>query len=635
MATLAMPSADIRLTPDGSAICAEAGFRLVNASSRIDTDRGRSIPHDPPRRIDGLHHQSQWRQIRPWALEFHQTLTNHSDHRAMIQRIVMLEGVLDLPGSAWHAMHTELFVTERHLDGYTHLTGSLLAPLAEVEGVFGTTENMPFPGIAFTHPERGTVLMATLTQHRCKPVWQLVRDGTNTRLTAIDHFDGIPAIPIEPGAELQSEHWVLLYSPGDFTQALDRYFELLPDYGSYVAPHSPLREQAVWGSWNYNRRPGGHGDITHDYIVANAAALATLHPKVRWVMIDDGYQRGCSTKAKGTFPPGVDVFHGSEPAHDCARFPHGMDATATAIRATGLNPAIWLTPIVDPDGALARDRPDWLVRVAGRTRFAERIAYLDYSNAEVRQHFQHVWLTVFEQWGYAGLKLDFWTAMFEINGLQLGNPTRTAIEWRNDFLRDLRGFVPPDGYLLTCCTVNTGNPFLGQWADASRIGMDMGDGRWDDVFCCAAWATASHLFFRDHCLLADVDSIGWCDSASAGQNRAWATFALMCGTMCEIAGDITRLSPDSRRFLCQTLDAFVPGRKSRMARPLYGPGTFPADQFTSILPSSAREEAWFNWSNQIPRQVRPARHGIDHWTGTAFTDVCRIPPLSAVMLRRD
>lgn len=634
------PSIDVRLMPTGYEVQADGGFRLHNAFPAMDTDRGRCASGGQFRANQGLRLQFHLRRIRPWAFEFHQTLDNYSDHRALVQRMTMLDGALDLPQTAWRVMHTELFVTERYFDGFTRMSGGLLAPLGDVRGRLGEAENTPFPGIAFTHPERGTVLMATLTQRRCKPVWQFDNDGLTTRLLMLDHFDGIDAIPLEPGASLKSEIWTMIHSPGNFTNAVDRYFDLLPEYGQFIAGGSPLREEAVWGSWNYNTRPLGHGDITHDYIVANAAALAKLHPKARWVMIDDGYQRGSSTKIRGTYP-GADIFHGGDPPEDRARFPQGMAATAAAIRDVGIKPAIWLTPIVNPEGSLALERPDWLVCAAGRTCYTRHVGYLDYSQLDVREYFHHVWHTVFEEWGYAGLKLDFWTAMFEVNGLRFHDQTRTAVEWRNDFLRDLRGFIPTNsggGFLLTCCTVNSGNPFLGRYADASRIGNDVGDGRWHEVFRAAAYATATSLFSRDHCLLADVDSIGWCDTLSADENRAWATFALMCGSMCEIGGNLTQLSSEARHFLCRALDAFIRHRKSRMDNPTYGFGSFPADHFISMNSLRPHHEAWINWGD-ISRTIQPrpgdpdGRHAaIDHWTGRPLVDLRYLPPRSAVMV---
>lgn len=617
-------------------IRSETGWCLERSKARIETNRGVSRPGAREGRTLGLEHAFHVRRRSRSVLECWQTVRNLGEAPLGIREIVHFDGRVTLDGRGWRLAHAELFKCEKYFGGYSLYTGGLFADLPGVSGRFGLSEDTPFPGLFYTHPERGTVLISVLSQDRCKPTWTLEPGRGGDSLVARDHFSGIPEIPVPAGGTFRTEKWIVLAVPGGIQEALDVYFRELSSEIPFPGADSPLREAIVWGSWNLNVRPRGHGDIDEAYILANARALAgRVGRRPGWVMIDDGYQYGKSAARTGAWKycSGIDNFHSGRPTpHDPVLFPRGMKAVADDILKAGVQPAIWCTSTIDATSSLAAAHPEWLIRLAGGREYLADNRYLDYSLPEVRDFTRSAWHTIFRDWGYRGLKLDFWTYGFELEEIRYRNRGRTAIELRNLFWQDVREFLPEGGYVLSCCTVNAGNPFLGRWCDSSRMGEDIGSGLWDQVFSAANWLTASSLFYRGDCLLGDPDSFGWNPSLTPDQNRTAATLALVSGAMCEIGGDLTNLSPEAADLLDRAIRFYGPCRASRNSSTGPGMDTLPASRW-SLERDDGTYDAIFNWQ-RYPKEVVLERPVRDFWTGRRVSGTHRIPAHGVLFAKR-
>lgn len=610
------------------------GFSLSRGTYALRAGRGESWPAPRGEKPAGAKHDLHIRRLSGHAVEFWQSLRNLRADPIAVTGLCMFDGVLAPEGAGWRVAHVELFKRDRYFDGYNCYTDGLFSPLPGTEGEFGLSEDLPFPGLFFTHPERGTVLMAVLSQERCKPVWRLRRRGRATLLTASEHFSGIPHLRLDAGRELSSERWVVLWAPGGVEAAVEEYYKLLRRRVRFPGADSILRRAVAWGSWNHNYRPRGHMDITHDSILANARALVKLVPdRPRFVMIDDGYQRGSATgQTKTWFASCLEIFHDDgTPPHDPTLFPRGMKATAQAIRRAGALPAIWATARIHRQSALARAHPDWLLQLQDGRDFGHRSAWLDYSLPEVREYTRAAWHTFVRDWGYQGIKLDFWSMPFEVPCQRFGNTDRTAIELRNLFLQELREVIPADGYILTGVAVNGGNPFVGRYVDAARCAQDIGDGDWPLIREAASYLTAVPPFYRHDCLLSDPDSIGWCPRNTLGENRLWATMALMTGGMCEIAGALPTLTPEARALLETAVRFFAPARRTGGAFD-GGINPMPAAHLT-LEREDGLFEAYFNWM-AYAREVRLPGRVRDLWTGQALSGRIRIPPRDVVWFKQ-
>jgi hypothetical protein len=175
-----------------------AGLEFLAGHCGISTNRGLSQPGGKPRL--GLRHEFHQRRLSARAVEFWQTLRNERSEELRIEAITLFDGILQFESAGWNVLHAELFKAEAYFGGYSFFTDGLMKSLTSAEGTFGMSEDLPFPGIFFHHPDHGTLLMAVLSQDRCKPVWSLKTVGREVRLTASEAYAGIPSIPVAAGA---------------------------------------------------------------------------------------------------------------------------------------------------------------------------------------------------------------------------------------------------------------------------------------------------------------------------------------------------------------------------------------------------------------------------------------------------
>lgn len=613
------------------------GFTWKQAAGSVCAPGARVLARTQAERGRGGVLDLQVRQLSDHAVTLRQTFRNTSARMLRVSDLVLLDGRLELEGAGWRVAHCELFKRERYFQGYGTTTGNFFAPLPGFEGEFGISEDWPFPGLFITHPERGTVLLAALSQERFKPVWALHGSGRGVRLQAREAFTGVPSLPLKAGETLCGEEWLLLFDPRGIEEATDQYYALLRKRLPFRGATSPLRQAVVWGSWNYNTRPRGFADITHAMVLDNARALRRLVPAGKPVvaMIDDGYQFGRSRipDMRDWFSSCLEIFHDDgNPPHDPALFPEGMGGITSALHGIGVTPALWTTIRLHRESSLARDRPEWLLQTADGKGFGRRTAYLDYSLPEVRVFMRQVWKTIFGTWGFRGLKLDFWSLAFEIPQIRYRNRERTAVEWRNLFLQDLRDSMPPDAFLLLCVVCNGGgSPFVGRYADAARMGADIGSGSVNDIRQAAHGLTTAIPFYRHDALLGDPDSIGWHDASAPGLNRLWNTTALLAGGMCEIGGDLTALSADAEACLRTAAQVHAPRLVTRNGVNYPGLGGAPSERLVARF-EKGTYVGELNWTS-MPREIRLSAPGRDLWTGQRLKDRCKIPPYDAVCYR--
>jgi hypothetical protein len=621
-------------------LATQTGLGLAGGQTRIETNRGVSRADARNARL-GVTHSLHTRRLAPHAVEFWQTLHNPSNAELAVKQIVMLDANLELAGRGWKVMHAELFHGDFHAIGNLHhFTDGLFMAVPGATGRWGLSEDMPFPGLFFTHPERGTLLLATLSQERCKPVFELT-GARAMRLRCIDAFGGIATIPVPGGTEFQSERWVALFHPLGVAEVIDAYYQVLSKRFRFLGRDSVLRDEIVWTSYNFNPRPRGEHDIDHAYIAANARAMSRLLRKPCWIGIDVGYgydyARERIVEGKRIGPTrGPDMFYPGVTPHDARLFPRGMDGIVRDIRKGGAKPALWFPPGIFCNSRMARENPDWIL--PGLTEpvyphgWGRGSAYLDYSIPEVRQYMRRCWETIFDRWGFMGIKLDFFYNMFEFNGLNYRVPGKTAVELRNMMFAEIRSFVPRGGYFMACHNV-AGNPFIGRYADACRMSPDAGN-EWRITHRAAMWMTRTSLFFRNNCLLADGEGFLWNTHMNAHETRTGATLTLMAGAMAELAGDLTNLPPWGRDMVRRYGQLFAPSRRSWNSALDGNCLSMPAGDWRLEREDGRVFEAKFNWWDHHPRQVEFDRPVTDLWTGKRLRGTHLIDPRGCLMFER-
>ena len=114
---------------------------------------------------------------------------------------------------------------------------------------------------------------------------------------------------------------------------------------------------------------------------------------------------------------------------------------------------------------LYKNHPEWALKNAGfNPGWSGRFAVLDFYNEEVRDYLRKVFKTVFNEWDYEVVKLDF---LYAVALIQREDKTRGQIMYEAmSFLRELAG-----NKIILGCGVPLGAAF--GLVDYCRIGSDV------------------------------------------------------------------------------------------------------------------------------------------------------------------
>ncbi|MFP4180000.1 MAG: glycoside hydrolase family 36 protein [Spirochaetaceae bacterium] len=247
----------------------------------------------------------------------------------------------------------------------------------------------------------------------------------------------------------------LLLSLGRFS---GREEDVFNRYFSSWGIHSDPEPMAGWTSWYRHYR-----DIHEETVRENLEAFASRKVPLDVFQIDDGWQR-----AVGDWLETDDSF------------PSGMAAIAAEISRRGFAPGLWIAPFLAEEGSqLFREHPDWCVRdeagnplVAGYNPFqwSGRFYALDPLYPQVQEYVRRVFRTVFEEWKFSFVKLDF---LYAAALVPRDGKSRGRIMFES--LRMLREFA--GGNTILGCGVPLGSGF--GLLDYCRIGADAAP-YWED-----------------------------------------------------------------------------------------------------------------------------------------------------------
>jgi alpha-galactosidase len=118
--------------------------------------------------------------------------------------------------------------------------------------------------------------------------------------------------------------------------------------------------------------------FAHDVAALKAQADAAAALGVECFVLDDGWFTGRDSDRSGLGDWSVDR----------RKYPRGLGELVEHVTALGMEFGIWLEPeMVNPDSALYRAHPDWVLAIEGRTQLLSRNQLvLDLSRAEVADH---------------------------------------------------------------------------------------------------------------------------------------------------------------------------------------------------------------------------------------------------------
>jgi len=341
--------------------------------------------------------------------------------------------------------------------------------------------------------------------------------------------------------------------------------DALGDYFAEVVARNELRQEgnvlhskAFYCSWNY----GIMADICEASLLKTARFISENLPGIKHFLIDDGWQKPLAVPS----PDRTGFYLDENERYNKEKFPSGMKVMADKLREAGVSPAIWWTPSVSSNAKLAQDKPEWLAKDARGAPY--RIGHsgcLDYSLPEVRDYFESVFDTIFNQWGYEAMKMDFWCQGVESD--QVRYREGTGIQWRDWLLSTIRKHLPDDGFLMTCVATAMGNPFLGKHAHTYRACIDVGNfTRWDEHLIACSWVQGMLPFpGRETCIM-NVDGLGVSTHRPDHENLHRLTYGFITMGSLEVDGRLEELDPRhvewlrrlttniDRGYPCKTVD---------------------------------------------------------------------------------
>jgi len=523
-----------------------------------------------------------------------------------------------------------------------HRVGPLLCPLPEQARLIGDSEGHPFCAIAFCDAGRSNFLLEAATQQDVFTQMWLLRAQYDPRWThsvfaeyaAIARDGRCQPVRLAPGESRRLSGLFYQIKAGcDVQEIYDDYLAELGRACDFNGKRSSLLACAFYCTWNY----GFQHDISEDILRAQADLIARRLGGVKHFLIDDGYQLA-----------------GNRPTYDCgkfypdpsanvdrAKFPHGMRAVSDSLRAHGLRPAIWWSPAMGRDNELVREHPDWLCLDEDGNDWSmdsgpERKAALDFSVRAVREFIEGVLETIFGDWGFEGMKLDFCTYPFDCKDLRFRGGE--GVRWWYWFLEAIARRIPPGGIFQLCGSAPYGNPFMARHVDHHRVGGDIGKGEWHRHKAVSRSPLPLLAVPGRATMLMDVDSAGICEEMSDDENLHRLNFCHITSGALNIGGDLTKLTETQLGWLKRITDhcdrgykVHCPDRRAFAGEPL------PEVLYVDYPPSSPtaaagvrKEVAFFNWDDE-PKTLGYSlgRLGIseadavtDFWTGepVAATD---------------
>ena len=414
----------------------------------------------------------------------------------------------------------------------------------------GASPYQPFPAILLGNYDTNHALVhGTLEQREFYHCYELCHCGVTVRMNIISGFKGIAALDVVPGRTLV-DRWYLgtTEQADDIEHIFDRYTKVLR---SVLPPLNGAgdanRHSVVWESWN----DGIERNVSEELILREAEFVSRNFPNVRYVQLDDGYWHN----DKGA--NGIGTAYEKDGGIDRNKFPSGLRDYSDKVRQFGLTPAVWTGLSCPAFSQIMKEHPEWQVDYAWRYKEYENIEcnrILDPSLPDVRDYLQYAFDKFCHDYNFSGIKLDFWSYVFETSAPLLKNREHSSYEWRRWLLSEIRKRLPTDGYFQTGCDIVQGNPFLGEFFTNYRYGLDISSGEWDHVKMTFLWGTSCFALHIGDLFVPNSDSIGIMPGLSETERMFAINYILITHSFVELSGKLhSDCSPEFLRVIKKAL----------------------------------------------------------------------------------
>ncbi len=414
-----------------------------------------------------------------------------------------------------------------------------LRPLPTTPTQFGVQSQGPLPVLVLGQTESDLWLVeGALTQKRHLISWHLElpsRPGSCAdRRSEFTWMGGAEEV-VRAGGQVELETTVFLLVRAAPDQFYAPYIEELTARHKFIGPQSRLDREPVYCTWNY----GIYTNITEADCLKRMDIVAKAQGG-GFFQLDHGYQPPAIPGNGAT--PEVDAYYpdGSR-SWDLSRFPSGPKGFVEACRTRGLRPALWWSPRVDLDGVIKREHPEWLLYDKhGKPCTDVGHNMLDCSVPEARAFMENCIRLITREWGFEGIKLDFFSWMFDHATAKYRNGG-TSLEWKHWLLKMIRSYLGPQGYFLHCVSCPLGNPFLAiDGFDSYRAGIDIDRGSWDHHIRNCSWLLPGMLANSRQTWFGNIDSCTGAPEIPMVERRSRLAFAYMSAGMLEFSGPVEK-----------------------------------------------------------------------------------------------
>lgn len=408
--------------------------------------------------------------------------------------------------------------------GYEPISCTIWSGEGNLRREVGRSPFQPFPAIIYGRKNSEDILLdGTLTQERLYRYY----DVDDNKLIWCQAAKNVEAIEIQAGESFAGEwNYVEIGCSSDLNHPYNGYLSAVKNFGEkYRGVTSSNRDSIVWGSWNH----GIFRNINQTEIFKTVDFLQNNFPTVKWVQIDEGYAINCHS---GDHRVGLAATYHTEGV-DPVKFPQGMRYFSDEVKKRGLRPAIWTSLLVSVNTRIFTDHPDWFIVCYQNHKWA----VFDVSKPEVRVFIENGLRTLIKDWGFDGIKLDFWSYFFEDEQqVMLPAGADTGTEYRNWLLKTIRELLPAGGYIQLGCDIVMNNILMGKYVDNYRYGIDIGKGEWSNVKTNARWAAFCLNAHTGNFWIPNSDSIGNYPGLVHEEAETAINFCLISRSLVEISG---------------------------------------------------------------------------------------------------
>lgn len=299
------------------------------------------------------------------------------------------------------------------------------------------------------------------------------------------------------------------------------------------------RHTLIWDSWN----DGIYRDVSEEMLLNEARAVKKYFPNVLWFQLDDGYSSYCE-KDVDLDAHGLGVAYEGDEGVDSVKFPNGLKGYTDKVKRLGLKPAIWIGAWCPVKSKIYKEKPEWFLPYQYRVDFCQP---LDVSNEEVRKYMTFALDKLIVEYGFEGIKHDFWTFAFEDRHDFYKNKEKSGYEYRAWWQNEIRKRVL-NGYVETGVDISFGNPFIGKYFNNHRFGLDVGAGKWDNVRTSMFWSVGVLAHHTGDLIVPNSDSLGFLPGLNDNDFMFVVNWQIITRSLVEISGRFSRVSEDDKRL---------------------------------------------------------------------------------------